>query len=190
MTAFVWSVESRSRSRWGRGSKKKERKGCRAREAQANCCQYVCNANKLYLIKGTRVTHTPRPLPRTNVLKRGCSCQAGPISLFIQPYSTLPSCCSSATTFSSCELLCIDDALEMPFDVLIEARFRLRLRVRPAPNTLHLPIRHIRLDAPLGNVCSRGEAWQRQRQRQLGAAAARATSPSTCRVPFELFVNM
>lgn len=170
----------------GAWQQKKERKGCRAREAQANCCQYVCNANKLYLIKGTRVTDTPRPLPRTNVLKRGCFCQAGPISLFIQPYSTLPSCCSSATTFSSCELLCIDDALEMPFDVLIEARFRLRLRVRPAPHTLHLPIRHIRLDAPLGNVSSRGEAWQRQ----LGAAAARATSPSTCRVPFELFVNM
>lgn len=149
----------------GAWQQKKGRKGCSAREAQANCCQYVCNANKLYLIKGTRVTDTPRPLPRTNVLRRGCSCQTGPISLFIQPYSTLPSCCSSATTFSSCELLCIDDALEMPFDVLIEARFRLRLRlrVRPAPHTLHLPIRHIRLDAPLGNVSSRGEAWQRQR---------------------------
>lgn len=74
----------------GAWQQKKERKGCRAREAQANCCQYVCNANKLYLIKGTRVTDTPRPLPRTNVLRRGCSCQAGPISLFIQPYSTLP----------------------------------------------------------------------------------------------------
>lgn len=79
---------------------------------QANCCQYVCNANKLYLIKGTRVTDTPRPA-LYNVLKRFLLAVASP----------LPLCCLSATTFSSCELLCIDDALEMPFDVLIEARF-------------------------------------------------------------------
>lgn len=37
-------------------------RGVGGRGIQANCCQYVCNANKLYLIKGTRVTDTPRLL--------------------------------------------------------------------------------------------------------------------------------
>lgn len=81
------------------------------------------------------------------------------------PIPPLPSCCSSATTFSSCELLCIDDALEMPFDVLIEARFRLRLR--PCPASLHFAFANSTYSprrAPRQRLLREGGVAERRRQ--------------------------
>lgn len=46
---------------------KTQKKRCHRQPSTGpNCCQYVCNANKLYLIKGTRVTqrgHTASAAP-------------------------------------------------------------------------------------------------------------------------------
>jgi len=50
--------------KWGSCWEKSEKRTWRCHRqpsTEANCCQYVCNANKLYLIKGTRVTQRPFP---------------------------------------------------------------------------------------------------------------------------------